>query len=401
MVSCVKEAETIYKINKTKIKKKEDEILKCDKPDKISKLKIHLIHLKHIIFGNRKNYKRYIQNKINKQQYKENKLIPITIHCEAKKFKNRLFDLDIIQNNCIIFKTGRYNQKPILIQLPKLRNNIKKQLYKLESLSDEKELSYSVKLTKTNITLIFDENKIDEYKIKNLKENRILGIDLNPLNIGFSILDFNKENNFEIIHKELIDFKSFNNYKNKTGIINNKKKFETIEIVKYITEKAKHFKCSKIIVEDLNNFDTDLKIGKRINYICNNIWNKTLLINNLTKRCNIYGIELVKVNTAYSSFIGNIQYGNESTPDPVASSIEIARRGFKKYDKGWFYSIEKNVNNLKNLWKKDLDWSSLSWKELFNLSKESKLKYRFSLDENLKFLRFYSYKSCIQKYSFI
>ena len=48
----------------------------------------------------------------------------------------------------------------------------------------------------------------------------------------------------------------------------------------------------------------------------------------------IYVYELVEVNPVYSSFIGNLLYGSENTPDMIASSIEIARRGFKKYSKG-------------------------------------------------------------------
>ena len=44
----------------------------------------------------------------------------------------------------------------------------------------------------------------------------------------------------------------------------------------------------------------------------------------------IYVYELVEVNPVYSSFIGNLLYGSENTPDMIASSIEISRRGFKK-----------------------------------------------------------------------
>ena len=51
----------------------------------------------------------------------------------------------------------------------------------------------------------------------------------------------------------------------------------------------------------------------------------------------LHGYEVVEINPCYTSQIGNIIYGNESTPDMVAASIEIARRGFKKFEKGWFY----------------------------------------------------------------
>ena len=68
----------------------------------------------------------------------------------------------------------------------------------------------------------------------------------------------------------------------------------------------------------------------------------------------IYNFELIEVNPAYSSFIGNILYGSNSTPDMIASSIEIGRRGYKKFQKGWFY-LEFNVDDLNEQWKQTLN----------------------------------------------
>jgi len=52
---------------------------------------------------------------------------------------------------------------------------------------------------------------------------------------------------------------------------------------------------------------------------------------NLKKRCSIYNIEFIKINPAYSSFVGNMV--NNNYPDPVSASIEIGRRGYKKFEK--------------------------------------------------------------------
>ena len=66
----------------------------------------------------------------------------------------------------------------------------------------------------------------------------------------------------------------------------------------------------------------------------------------------------------------------------VAASIEIARRGFKKYQKSWFYpSFNKSLSRINEQWKQTLSDNFIKdWKELFSLIKESKLKYRISLD---------------------
>ena len=114
-------------------------------------------------------------------------------------------------------------------------------------------------------------------------------------------------------------------------------------------------------------------------------------------------IKLVTVNAIYSSFVGNVQYGSTSCPDAIAASIEIARRGFKKYSKNWFYPKVKNVKTLAILWKDDLEWNSLDWKNLFSLFKESKVKYRFPtvLDSVCSVFRLDSYKSYINLYNFV
>lgn len=69
----------------------------------------------------------------------------------------------------------------------------------------------------------------------------------------------------------------------------------------------------------------------------------------------------------------------------VAASIEIARRGYKKFEKEWFYPHFDNEKIQKQIWnlrKKEIICKSASWKELFKEIKELGNKwYRFQLDE--------------------
>ncbi len=92
---------------------------------------------------------------------------------------------------------------------------------------------------------------------------------------------------------------------------------------------------------------------------------------------NIHEYFITEINPAYSSFIGNILYGNEDTPDMVASSIEIARRAYNKFKKGHFYPPIQ-ISHLNEPWKQTLNGLN-SWKEMFNKVKKSGLKYRFLL----------------------
>ena len=162
-----------------------------------------------------------------------------------------------------------------------------------------------------------------------------------------------------------------------------------------------YWKCSKLCIEDLNIKSSNKGSGRTFNRLCNNVWNRNLVVNKLKMLSVIYCYELVEVNPVYSSFIGNLLYGNENTPDMIASSIEIARRGFKKYSKGWFYPIF-NVDNLNEQWKQTLSGIE-DWKTAFNQIKKSKLKYRFQLIEfisNAVFSKIYKQKH-INLYCFI
>ena len=282
-----------------------------------------------VIFGGKKNFILRCKNKISKEEYQLKRLIPINIQGEELNQGNRLFKLNIIENNQIIFKLNR--NEHIELKLPNLRNNIKNELFKLQQLNEvktgKKGYTYSIKLDLKYIYISFEEFKNE--RCKNLNENRYLGIDLNPDTIGISILD-----NGNVIHAQEFSLKPiFNKILNEKLSSNsdrmkyfqNKLKFETFQISKSIANLAKQFNCKSVFVEDLHfkGHDSKIKISNRKN---KNLWKRELFINNLNKRLNIEGIKLYSVNPAYSSFIGNMIY---DYTDPVNASIEIARREYE------------------------------------------------------------------------
>jgi IS605 OrfB family transposase len=356
-----------------------------------------------LIFGGKRNFELRSQNKISKEQLKELRLHPICIQGEAPQKGNRKFDLDI-ENNKIIFKPKRGDK--IEIQLPNLRNNHKRNLLLLEEYSNKNEIPFTIRLSNKEICIIFDE-KILKENIKPLNSNRVLGIDLNPNYIGWSVLEFNKDDNFKVIKTGVIENIELNKkLKVSSNDLlqinqNNKKTFEIFEVSKFLISKTLHFNCYKIVVEELQILTKNHKKGKSFNRLVNNCWNRNKLINNLNKRCNISGIEFVEVNPVYSSFIGNVLYGKQY-PDMVASSIEISRRGFHKWQKNWFYPKLIEVNDLSNLWKEEKDLIYKNWTELFNvITKTLKLNYRSSLNDfKFRVFRLNNIKSKINLYCF-
>lgn len=88
----------------------------------------------------------------------------------------------------------------------------------------------------------------------------------------------------------------------------------------------------------------------------------------------------------------------------IAASIELARRGFKKFQKEWFYPpvvyIERIKEVLGNQWKKELKLNFNSWIGLFNQIKKLELKYRFQLDGSMAVFSKTYYKKKVNLYKF-
>lgn len=289
---------------------------------------------------------------------------------------NRHFDFDI-ENEVIVYK--RSKNEHIALKLPKLKKKVKDELLMVQEGMKSKLLPVTIKLHKNQIYIIFDESKLSKSKrLEGLMSNRIIGIDLNPNYIGLSILEFDKDNNFKVLKKMVYNLSSLNAHFNKF-----KKHHELREINHKIIRLCKHYKVSKITVEELSIKSSDKHKGRNYNKLCNNVWNRSITVPNLRLLCSIYGIDFEEVNPAYSSFVGNLEYGDENTPDMVAASIEIGRRGYHKYLKGWFYP-DFNAEKLKSKfhqWKEEIWIDIENWVQLFKRIKEPEMRYRFQLDE--------------------
>ena len=338
---------------------------------------------KKIIFGDKRLLINYLKKLITKEEYSKAKLLPINIQGEAKQKGNRLFNFDLINSKLELKLSKKKHQE---IEFYKPSKNLYTELSKIQELVENKQLTLTVSLNNDYIWLTFDESLLNlQEKFQNLKSNRVLGIDLNPNYIGLSVLEFNKNDEFKVIHKQVFDLSDLNITSKKSSsdrtskYLTNKRKFELIQFCYEINKLINYWKCSKLCIEDLNIKSSDKGSGRTFNRLCNNVWNRNLVVNKLKMLSVIYVYELVEVNPVYSSFIGNLLYGSENTPDMIASSIEIARRGYKKYSKGWFYPIF-SIEHLNEQWKQTLGGIE-DWKSAFKQIKKSKLKYRFQLNE--------------------
>ena len=333
-------------------------------------------------------FKKFQKGLITKEEYKDSRNTGIYAVGEANQKGNRLFKVDV-QNNKIVYKRACKEHYDLIID-EKLNSKRKSLLFKIQSLMEEKKTPITVRLKNDRIYLTYDEKIVEKEKqFKGLKSNRVLGVDLNPNYFGISIIEFDNNNEFKILYKEAIDVSELQSESK------NKIHFEIYEINHHILNLCKNFKVSKLSVEDLKFKKNNKFWNKNLNRLCKNQFRYSMVKSHLQTLCSTYGVELIEVNAAYSSIIGNFVHGGDNTPDVVAASIEIARRAYKKFEKGWFQpgfvSKQRLMQVLGNQWKEELGQGYQSWKGLSGEIKELKLKYRFQLlPQNAVFSKFHN-----------
>ena len=378
---------------------------KLSKEKYLEKRKSILKHLT-LIFGGKQNFQNRQKGNITRQQFKENKLSPLyVIGRKNLPFGNQKFKLTEDLN--VIFKPTR-NQN-ILLELNNYMNykSILKQLYQLGL---QKQICITYKLDQNYIYISFDEQELETYKFQQI-QNRVLGIDMNPNYIGWSIVDWKSENQFKIIKSGIYSIKDLNDkdfdLKGKhldssspeRTYISNKRQYETLQIVKNIINKAIYYKCQIVSIEDLNMKSSEKNKGKKFNKLVNNLWNRSKFVSNLIKRCNIFNIKLLKVKPEYSSFIGNFLYRSLNLPDMILASIELSRRGYEFYNQYISQTkqqkkniVQPDIKLFNEFYIKSLEEFNIEREQFKNLIKlyeyfkKSKILYRLSIDNfNLQF----------------
>ncbi len=373
-----------------------------------------------VIFGGKKNYFDRLKGLITSEEYKEKRLKPLYSIGEVvnKSVKsNRKFHIEQ-DLSTITFKPNRSTQ--INLNLIGIGNR-KYILQKLYLKQEQKQIKIAYKLDLDYVYICFETTDILNVQIDHIN-NRVMSIDMNPNYIGWSIIDWKSESEFNIIKSGLISIKQLNDKELKLKgfsseskerkYITNKRNYEIIQVVKNLINKAIYYKVQLFSIEELSIESKDTGKGKRFNRLINNQWNRNSFVNNLEKRCNIFGIKLLKVKPEYSSFIGNFLFRSLNLPDPVLSSIEISRRGYEFYNQYITKQkeIKKNIiqpeiGQFKHLYTKSLEEfgiqdNQLDFIKLYYVFKKSKLKYRLSMDQfNLQFSRFFSNKSHVCLYN--
>lgn len=373
---------------------------------------------KKVIFGGKKLFLDRVNNKISKEEFQLKKLMPLYSVGEAIQKGNRLFK--IIDENNILFKPCR--DVKINLKLNSIGNNYKKKLKQLIKLQDSKQISISYKLDSEYVYIIFDNSRIESNFYKT-KKNRVIAVDLNPNYLGYSIVDWKDENEYQIIDKGVFDISAINEKENNLKCsssnkrklyIKNKRDYELIKIARKLFDLAKHYKCEIFAIEELDIRTKDLNKGKRLNKLINNQWNRNKFISVLKKLVNSSSTVLINVKPEYSSILGNLIYREEHLPDMILSSIEIGRRGIE-FQNQYLLNIKECKKNIiqpdfelvkerisKSLEELNVQSQFQNLKEVYSILKKSKVKYRFLLEHSniSRVFRKNYKKSYVKLYSF-
>lgn len=359
-----------------------------------------------VIFGGRANFINRCQHKIDKETFQFNRLVPLYCVGESSKYGNRFFT--IVDKNTIMFKPS--SKTHINLTLSGLGRKRTKDIEQLIKLQNSKAIPITYKLSTEYIYVSFDYTKLKEYKYTTIS-NRVMGIDLNPNYLGWVVIDWLGENKYNIIKAGSFSLKPLNDYQKKcrkssndkvTTYINNKRKHEICEIAKQLFTICKHFKCETFSIEDLDMLPAT-KDKKTRNYrrLVNNQWCRKLFFNQIKKYINASSTLFLPIKPNYSSFVGNLLYRNTRLPDECLASIEISRRGFK-FANQYIYKRQSQKKNIifpslelednkhqvaLSLEELDVGVSNFedNWAKLFSEIKKSKVKYRFSLEDAVKY----------------
>ena len=371
---------------------------------------IYNSHGAKVIFGGKANY--YKRNKLSiiKEEYKAKRISPVYSIGEADKSGNRMFRLK--SDNILTFQPDRLHH--IDLELVGLRKYRKSIISTLTELARQRKITLTYKLSSEYVWISYNEKLVTNMETPKIN-NRIFAIDMNPNYIGWSIVEWKSSSIFRIVKEGIISIKDLNDYDNKQKIDSTKRKHisnirhhAVIEICKNLVDTAAYYRCDKFILEDLN-FNTSGSYNK-FNRFTRNQWCRDLLETNITKRCNIYNINVIKVKPEYSSFIGNFIFRQVTyMPDMVLASIEIGRRGYE-YNSQY---IDKTKNKKKNivfpdisdfndLYTKSLEEFSIKEKPdnmltLYSYIKNTKMTYRIPISNKLVGFRLRSVSRFVYK----
>ena len=356
---------------------------------------------KKIIFGSKKLFLERCMGKIEKEEFRLKRLLPIYSIGQARPYGNLKFRF--LNKNKILFKPYK-NINTLKINLKVYGKQYKKYIKKLIELQEQRRIPITYSLDFEYIYISFEHTAIKIPKKTRKIKNRIFAIDMNPNEIGYSIIDWKSSGEFKLIKAGSISLKSLLDEERQHRVapnsetakyLVNKSQYEIYEIGHLLTKLANQYKCEVFAIENLTITTKNIRKGKKLNRLINNQWSRNKLINTIKKQCDYFGIYCLENPPEYSSFIGNLLYRKLNLPDYCLASIEISRRAYEFYnqyitkeklkEKNIVFLEKEKVNDLISQSLEELGISETfsGLKELYYKLKSRKCAYRVQIHSSM------------------
>ena len=372
---------------------------------------------KKVIFGGKKLFLERCKNKVTKEEFKLKRLLPIySVGCAAKKGNLKYSFIGI---NLVLFKPDK--NVHFNLKLQKSGKQYKKYVKKLIELQEQKRIPITYSLDFEYLYISFEHTAIKISKKTRKIKNRIFAIDMNPNEIGYSIIDWKSSGEFKLIKagsislKELLDKERNQNTATVSKIakyFKNKRQYETYKAAHFLSKLANQYKCTIFTIENLNMGSRNFNSGKILNRLINNQWNRRLIANIIKKQCNYFGIYCHIARPEYSSFIGNMLYRKLNLPDYCLASIEISRRAYEFYNQYITKEKQKEKNivflekeKVSDLISQSLEELGISetfsdLKDLYYKLKSRKCMYRVQIHDNMVLREIFNRKAFVKHRGF-
>jgi IS605 OrfB family transposase len=258
--------------------------------------------------------------------------------------------------------TSTRKRKPIKAKVKRKVNGKRdKWITFISMILEGKKFPYTIELRKENGEIYgYVTFQIPIPQVKIAKENGVIGIDINARPFHLAIAEVGKDGN--LISYTRIKLGHLNSFSK------NRKDYEEWLVAHKVISIAKE-KGKAIVIEDIENLPKGRRgDGRRKLRKVLQKFSYDRILEKIERLCKLNGIEIIKVNPAWTSVQGKLKYSPQLNIDKdVAGAYVIARRGL-----GFKEKVPKNYKKL------------LNDKKFMEYLKESLKQRQKQLEEKLK-----------------
>jgi IS605 OrfB family transposase len=341
--------------------------------EKLKSIKSQGINPRKVVFGGKRNFEKLCKHHLQgcrieevKREWHERRkgrLVSVG-HTSSGGNPNIKFVLE--DDGIYLQITSTRKRKPIKAKVRrKVRSKKDKWVNFICMLLENQKFPYTVRLKLENNKIYgYVSFEIQEPEVKITRESGVIGIDVNARPLHLAIAEISRDGN--LVSYERIKLEYLRNFPK------NRKDYEEWLVAHKVVNIAKE-KNKAIVIENINNLPKGKRgDGKRKLRKVLGKFSYERILSKIERLCPLNGIEIIKVNPAYTSIQGKLKYSSQLNIDKdIAGAYVIARRGLGLKEK-----VPKNYQKLLK------DKRFLSYLELSLKQRQKELEEKLKKETN-------------------